>query len=146
MWIAYAMTASLFWGISYTVSEQLMKKISVAGVLLTSAVGCFLFALTVGLTTGVFVKDLEVVKKADGTAKMLMASVLVYVIANTFILLATKSKNATMAAMVEITYPLFTALFAYLIFKELQVNAGVLAGAALVLTGVGCIYYFGKNL
>jgi len=145
MWIAYAMAASLLWGISYTVNEQLMKKISIAGVLLTGSVGMFLFALATGLATGVFSKDIAVVKKG-GTTGLLIANVLVYVVANLFILLATKSKNATMAAMIEISYPLFTALFAYLIFKEVQFNTGTLAGAALVMAGVCCIYYFGKNI
>lgn len=146
MWIAYAVAASVFWGVSYTVSEQLMKKISVMGVLLTSAAGSFVFALAVGLATGVFKADIEALKKGDSTGKLMLGAVAVYVIANTFILLATRAKNATMAAMIEITYPLFTALFAYILFKETQVNAGTLAGAALVLSGVACIYYFGKNI
>jgi drug/metabolite transporter (DMT)-like permease len=77
---------------------------------------------------------------------LVLGSVAVYVGANIFILLATKSKNATMAAMVEITYPLFTALFAWLLFKEVQVNAGTAAGAFLILSGVCCIYYFSKTV
>lgn len=146
MWIAYAMAASLLWGISYTVNEQLMKKISIPGVLLTGAIGSFFFALALGLAGGTIAKDIDILKKSDGPVKLLAASICVYVIANTFILLATKSKNATMAGMIEITYPLFTALFAYLIFKETQANWGTIVGAGLVLSGVACIYYFGKNI
>lgn len=146
MWFAYAMTASLLWGISYTVNEQLMKKISIPGVLLTGAMGMTLFAIACGAISGGFGRDMMALKKGDGTPKLLAANIIVYVVANMFILMATKSKNATMAGMIEITYPLFTALFAYLIFREVQVNAGTLFGAGLILSGVACIYYFGKNI
>ena len=38
------------------------------------------------------------------------------------------------------------ALFAWLFFREVQVTAGTLLGALLILAGVACIYYFGKTL
>lgn len=146
MWIAYAIAASVLWGVSYTLNEQLMKKISIASVLLTGALGSLAFAACLGFATGAFSRDIDALKKNDGTMKLMLAAVAVYVVANLFILLATKAKNATMAAMIEISYPLFTALFAWLLFKETQFNAGTIAGAGLVLAGVACIYYFGKNL
>lgn len=145
-WIVYAMCASLLWGLSYTISEQLLKKISIASMLITGGIGCIIFGTGLGLARGVFSNDLRELQKPDGPVKLLLAGIAVYVIASAFILLATKSKNATMAAMIEISYPLFTALFAWLIFKQVQVNAGTLAGASLVMVGVACIYYFGKNL
>lgn len=146
IWLVYACSAAVLWGISYTVSEQLMKKISIPGVLLTAALGNILFAVAIGLWRGDFSKDIAALKAADGPFKLMLGSVAVYVGANVFILLATKSKNATMAAMVEITYPLWTALFAWILFKETQMNTGTAAGAVLILCGVGCIYYFSKNI
>ncbi len=146
IWLVYACSAAVLWGISYTVSEQLMKKISIPGVLLTAALGNIIFALVVGLWRGDFQKDIEALKTADGAFKLMLGSVAVYVGANLCILLATKSKNATMAAMVEITYPLWTALFAWILFRETQMNVGTAFGAALILSGVCCIYYFSKTV
>jgi drug/metabolite transporter (DMT)-like permease len=146
IWFVYACSAAVLWGISYTVSEQLMKKLSIPTVLLTAALGNLIFALAAGLILNKFPKDWETLKNGDGVTWLMLGSVAVYVGANIFILLATKSKNATMAAMVEITYPLFTALFAWLLFKEVQVNTGTLAGAMLILSGVCCIYYFSKTV
>ncbi|MEZ0260705.1 MAG: EamA family transporter [Alphaproteobacteria bacterium] len=146
IWFVYACCAALLWGVSYTVSEQLMKKISIPGVLLTAALGNLLFAVVAGLVRGDFEKDIAALKNGDGAMKLMLGSVAVYVGANIFILLATKSKNATMAAMVEITYPLWTALFAWVLFKETQMNMGTAFGAALILSGVCCIYYFSKTV
>lgn len=145
-WIVYATCASLLWGLSYTFSEQLLKKLSIASMMVTGGIGCLIFGISLGLARGVFPGDIKTLQGPESPVKMLLLSVLIYVTASGFILLATKSKNATMAAMIEISYPLFTAFFAWLIFKQVQVNGGTLAGAALVMTGVACIYYFGKNL
>jgi drug/metabolite transporter (DMT)-like permease len=77
---------------------------------------------------------------------MLLISIVIYIAANVLIMASINAKNATMAAMIEITYPLFTALFAWLLFRQVQMSAGTLAGAALILSGVACIYYFGKTV
>ena len=146
MWIAFAVSASVLWGLSYTITEHLMKKVSIPGVMLAGAIGSLLIATTTAFFAGTFQKDVATLKEDSSTSWLLAGNIAIYVAANTLILLATKSKNATMAAMIEISYPLFTALFAYLIFKQLQFNAGTLAGATLVLAGVCCIYYFGKNI
>ena len=144
--LLYAFGASLCWGVSYTISEQLLRKISVASVMVTTSVATLAFALCLGLAGNNFAADFETLKKTSGAGYLILISIIVYVAANCFILLSTKAKNATMAAMVEITYPLFTALFAWLFFKEVQVTAGTLLGALLILAGVSCIYYFGKTL
>ena len=144
--LLYAFGASLCWGVSYAVSEQLLRKISVAAVMVTTSTATLAFALCLGLVGNSFAQDFDTLKKTSGAFPLVAISIVVYVAANCFILLSTKSKNATMAAMVEITYPLFTALFAWLFFRQVQVTAGTLLGAGLILAGVSCIYYFGKNI
>lgn len=146
LWLFYALGAAVFWGLSYTISEQLLRKFSLFGVMLAAALGAAGFSFCFGLARGDLARDWQALKKPDGGLLLVLFSVAVYVAANTCILLSTKEKNATMAAMVEIAYPLFTALFAYLLFRQVQVTAGTLFGASLVLAGVCCIYYFGKNL
>jgi len=146
MWIAFAMTASVLWGLSYSITEHLMKKVSIPGVMVAGAIGSLIISSAAAFFSGTLRNDAATLKADPPSAWLLAGNVSIYVAANTLILLATKSKNATMAAMIEISYPLFTALFAYLIFRQTQVNAGTLAGAVLVLSGVSCIYYFGKNI
>ncbi len=53
--------------------------------------------------------------------------------------LAIGDKNATLASLIEISYPVFVVLFAWLLFREAHLNVSVLAGAALVFAGVTLI-------
>jgi len=146
IWIVYAITAAVLWGLSYTLTEQLMKKISIAGVIVTCALGSLLFGLILGFTQKTHGRDWTVLKQVGGEAKLALACITVYVAANVFILLSVKAKNATMAGMIEITYPLFTALFAWFLFREAQMGAGTALGGALIIAGVACIYFLDKTV
>lgn len=145
-WIAYAIAAAVLWGLSYTMTEQVMKKLSAMSVMFFCSLGGATFALTTGLLLGSFKKDWEVIKTAGTELKLLGTCVAVVMIANVFILLSIKAKNATMAGMVEITYPLFTAIFAWVLFKEAQMTTGTLIGFVLIVVGVACIYFLDKTV
>ena len=145
-WIVYAISAAILWGLSYTMTEQVMKKLSAMSVMFFCSLGGVIFALTAGLILGSFKKDWEILKSAGTELKLLAVCVTVVMIANVFILLSIKAKNATMAGMIEITYPLFTALFAWVLFKEAQMTTGALIGFVLIIMGVACIYFLDKTV
>ena len=147
-WIVYAISAAVLWGLSYTMTEQVMKKLSAMSVMFFCSLGGAIFALVAGLLLGSFKKDLQIIKSAESASelKLLGVCVAVVMIANVFILLSIKAKNATMAGMIEITYPLFTALFAWALFKEAQMTTGALIGFVLIIMGVACIYFLDKTV
>ncbi|HEX2752406.1 MAG TPA: DMT family transporter [Alphaproteobacteria bacterium] len=145
-WIVYAISAAVLWGLSYTMTEQVMKKLSAMSVMFFCSLGGALFALTAGLLLGSFKRDWQIIKTAGLELKLLGACVAVVIVANVFILLSIKAKNATMAGMIEITYPLFTAIFAWVLFKEAQMTTGTLIGFMLIVVGVACIYFLDKTV
>jgi drug/metabolite transporter (DMT)-like permease len=49
--------------------------------------------------------------------------------------LAINEKNATMASLLEISYPLFIILFTLIFLHQIHLNAAGLAGAVLILAG-----------
>ena len=49
------------------------------------------------------------------------------------------AKNPTLASLIEISYPIFVVVFAWLFFREMQLNAMTLFGGLLVLAGVSVI-------
>jgi len=144
-WIVYAIIAAILWGLNYTLTEQLMKTVSIATLMLAAAVCSFIFALFLGASQKGFLTDWQVLKKMSTETTFFFASIVVYIAANFFILLSIKAKNATMAGMIEITYPLFTAFFAWALFRQTQVTLGTLLGAGLIIAGVGCIYFLDKT-
>lgn len=144
-WFFLALLAAALWGGSYVIYEQLIKTISSASAMFYSALGSiFVYALW-AISQKTMAADWQVIKKFDVEAKLLLLVILVNSVANLLILFSIKAKNATLAGMVEISYPLFIALFAWMFLKEVQASAGTWVGAALIFAGVSCIYFFEKT-
>lgn len=54
-------------------------------------------------------------------------------------------KNATVASLIEMSYPLFVAFFAWLFFCEIQFNRLTVAGEVLILSGVALGYFANRR-
>ena len=55
--------------------------------------------------------------------------------------LAISGKNATLASLIEMTYPVFVVLFAYLFYRQVHVTPSVMIGGFMILVGAGLIIY-----
>jgi len=122
LWFFQALGAAMCWGLGYVLSERLFK----AGV-----APAFLQAQWAVLMDNRW-----------GLAWALGASS-TFVIGNLLIFMAVMGKNATTANMVEVTFPLFTLLFAWALFREVQIGPAQALGGLLILAGVGLIYWRG---
>ncbi|MBU0626279.1 EamA family transporter [Patescibacteria group bacterium] len=60
--------------------------------------------------------------KDKNTLRMLILVTVLFLVANATILLAIKGKNATVASLIEISYPLFVILFSFLFFRTVNIN------------------------
>ena len=56
--------------------------------------------------------------------------------AGLLIFLSIGAKNATLASLIEVTYPIFTAFFAWLLFRQATLNTATVIGAAFIFLGV----------
>jgi len=138
-WFVFAVVASILWGLNYVLTERLLKTVSTATVLLAAALGGLVVAVTMGVVGGGFRRDLALLAAGGREAWWLAASVAVYLTANLCILASVRGSNATLAAVVETTYPLFTMVFAWVLFRETQATPGTFAGALLIIAGVACV-------
>ena len=50
-------------------------------------------------------------------------------------------KNATLASLIEITYPVFVVFFAFVMFRHVHLNLSVIVGGLLVIAGAALIIY-----
>jgi drug/metabolite transporter (DMT)-like permease len=83
------------------------------------------------------VQDVQSIMVAPTSIKMSVAIIMfTSILASIFVYKAIGSSNATVASIIEITYPLFVAIVAFFLLQQTHFNAQVLIGGALILTGV----------
>ncbi|MDF2530259.1 MAG: hypothetical protein K0Q57_1139, partial [Gammaproteobacteria bacterium] len=69
-----------------------------------------------------------------------------YFIASVMILKSINFGNATLAALVESSYPLFTLVFSYVFLKQIQFNGGILVGCGFLVAGLILIQLYSSEL
>lgn len=133
-WYLTALAAAIVWGIHYPLVDHALKKLSLPGVLLLTALPILLLSL---FTLRQLHDDISALHTATWPERLLLlAPALTSLAGSALLFAAIGAKNATLASLIEIAYPAFVALFAWLLFKELQLNTGALLGGALVMLGV----------
>ena len=142
LWIYTALSAAMCWGFGYTIAERVMKMGDPPPfMLIISGFTTFFCYLIISLYTGKFGEGAKVVASDYRTFFMCALFGLTVVIGNYLIFISIAHKNATLVNMIEIAYPLFTFLFAWLLFREVQLNWSTAIGGLLIFAGVGVIYW-----
>jgi drug/metabolite transporter (DMT)-like permease len=138
-WYVTALGAALVWGIHYPLVDFALRRVSVFSVLLLSV-------LPVVLLTPVFLRDLahdlDTFRGLTPVEQGMIAAIgLTSLFGAVLLYLSIAGKNATLASLIEITYPVFVAFFAYVMFRHIHLNASVVVGGLLVIAGAGLIIY-----
>lgn len=142
MWIVFALGASLMWGLSYSISGWLYGRGLTALVFYFLATGFGFFASGIYFISsgslGRVAMDLSLVK-ADWL--WLVVSLAAVALGNLCVCFAVLGKNATMAAMIEASYPIFVALSAWLFFNQIHLSWVAMVGGLLILAGVSLVAF-----
>jgi len=146
MWIVYALAAAIIWGVSYAASGRVIER----G--MTPLVFFFLYtlfgaaaaaaALAVTGKTGTLFSEF---RSLGPDWVWLLVAIVSSAAGGLLIYIAIGAKNATLASLIEISYPFFVALFAWLFFRDIQFNWQTLIGGLLILGGVGVVFLGGRN-
>ena len=144
MWFIFAISASVMWGLTYVIDEKIYEKISVSTSLAIASLCAFVVTLAMSYFTGSLKLDLHELATSRNTLGLVMAGTTTLVIAEIFIGLSITAKNATLAGLIEISYPLFIALFAYILFRNNQLTISTIVGGILIFSGVIVIYLFNR--
>jgi drug/metabolite transporter (DMT)-like permease len=144
MWALYAIIAAILWGVDYALTEKALQSIRFPMLLSIELFFGFLTMLGIAVFTGSYKADLAGLFSSHRTMAIVVAIVVAFNIANMFIVLSIGEKNATLSGLIEISYPLFVALFSLLFFKENNLSAGAILGGVFVLGGVSLIYFSNK--
>lgn len=136
-WYLPAIAAAVVWGLHYPLIEHALKRVSLTTVVLLTAAPMALVALAFPARLA---EDWRAIAALPTGERLLIATIALTSLAGTVLLyLAVRGRNATLASLIEISYPAFVAIFAWLLFREWQLNAGVLFGAGLVFAGTAII-------
>lgn len=133
-WYFAALAAAVVWGVHYPLVDHALKKLSLPGVLLLTALPILVLAL---VAQRQLAADISVLQTSSWPERLwLLAPALTSLLGSVLLFAAIGSKNATLASLIEISYPAFVALFAWLLFKEVHLTPSALLGGALVMAGV----------
>ena len=136
-WYLTAVGAALMWGLHYPLIDNALKKVSVVSVLLLTALPIILVAPWFHNTLIADYRTLSELRWSDKAP--ILALALTSLSASILLFVSIDSKNATLASLIEISYPMFVAMFAYLLFREVHLTPSVITGSLLVFLGVGII-------
>jgi drug/metabolite transporter (DMT)-like permease len=144
MWILYSIVASLLWGLDYTLTEKVLEKVRLSTLLSIELFVGFIVMVSISLRSGSYTADIPELLASKRLLLYVLIIVLVFNVANTFIVLSIGYKNATLSGLIEISYPFFIVLFSWLLFNESNVNKGTVFAGVLILSGVFLVYFFNK--
>jgi drug/metabolite transporter (DMT)-like permease len=142
MWLIFAITASMIWGLDYALGEKIFRsKISPYSLLALQ----MLFGATVFLGISYFTRlktDWAIITADRTTLLYVLVAIVTFNLGNLLIFLSIQAKNATLAGLIELCYPIFTVLFTLLLFKVNHVTPSVVIGGLLIFVGVFVVGHF----
>jgi drug/metabolite transporter (DMT)-like permease len=138
LWFIYALIAAMLWGMHYATAGELSKTlppffISMAYLIFLgiSALGMLIFFRPLASDLKEFVSYLSWRNLAQ-----LLVMVLTGGVSNFLVFSAIADSSATKASIIEITYPIFVALFAMFLYRENTLNLHTGIGGFFILVGV----------
>lgn len=142
MWLIYAVAASILWGLIYSLSEKIFRyEISPQTLLaLQMCFGGVIFLLLSFNTT--FKKDMSLIFSNRILLIILICELIAVIVANYLISLSIQAKDATLAGLIEQSYPIFTVIFTWIIFRESHLTRGVIVGSIMIFLGIVVMVYF----
>jgi drug/metabolite transporter (DMT)-like permease len=141
MWVLLALSASLFWGLSYVFNEEIYKHMSVFTALSIMSFAIFVATAVMAYVTDNLKPDLVALTTSKRLVWYLVGGIMALLIAELFIGFSITAKNATLAGLIEISYPIFITLFSFILFRSV-VNLPTMLGGMIIFIGVFVIYYY----
>ena len=138
-WYVAALGAAITWGIYYPLVDMALKRISLYSIILLSMIPVL---LVMPLFLKTVSNDIETVKTLPASEQWIIVSLGLIGLSGEFMAYRSISaKNSTLASLIEMTYPVFVVLFAYLFYRQMHVTASVFVGGLMIFLGAGLIIY-----
>lgn len=142
MWIIYALSASVVWGLDYVLAERFFKaRVSPLSFLALQSLTATLILFPLAMRCGLLGELRNAVNVQMGWWQI-PAALIGFTAGNYLVACAIQAKNATLASLIEISYPLPIVLFSLVLLGTTHLSMGALVGGSLIVIGVVVIYLF----
>lgn len=146
MWVLLAFGAAVLWGVSYAASGRVIQRgLDPVSFFFCYAVFTALVTGTLLLAKGEILEVPRAIRGLGGDWVWLLVSLSAAAVGGLLIYVAIGEKNATLASLIEISYPFFVALFAWIFFRETQFNTATLIGGFFILGGVFTVFIANRS-
>ncbi|MCC2625000.1 MAG: hypothetical protein K0R14_873 [Burkholderiales bacterium] len=142
-WFWMALGAAILWGLGYTINQLTLKHFNSLELLFFQAALISVTFMIYFIYKGDFGSFIGKLSNPKQLALIIISSV-VYIIASILIFKSISSSNASLAAVIEACYPVFTALFAFILLGEIQFNIVSGIGVILIIAGIIIVKLYGK--
>ena len=144
-WWVYSMAAAVVWGIHFNlvvkVASRLPKDIYTPMTLFIFT-GLSMFLVFPFVQQKVFSNIITLWSAGNDIRLSMIVLVFTTLIASSLLYIAMQlSPNATVAALLDITYPLFVAIAAWLLFRQNHIDWYVIIGGAFIFIGAMIIIW-----
>ena len=144
-WWLYSIVAAVIWGLHFNLVARIMKVLPndvYAPLTLFMVTAVPVFILLPFMHKKIF-DNVMLLWQADNNMRLsVLVLIFTTVVAACLLYIAMQlSPNPTVAALLDITYPLFIALIAWLLFKESHLDWSVLVGGGMILCGAMLIVW-----
>lgn len=133
--------ASLLWGLNYVAVEKVAAYMSVYTLLACELVIAFIVILLIGVAKGTLNTDIHTILTNKKLVFFILLSIISFTLGNFAIASSVAAKNATLAGIIEVSYPIFIVLFSWLILGQTHLNSSVVIGGLMIIAGVLVVYF-----
>ncbi|MFH0712909.1 MAG: DMT family transporter [Candidatus Jorgensenbacteria bacterium] len=135
----YAIGAAVLWGFIYTIDQKVLSDVAPMTLLFIHAIVATIIVLPLIFFSNGLTNNILAVGKTNWL--LIIFTVALATLANFFILSSIRGLNASIASIIEISYPFFVVLFSYILFRSTP-NIYFFIGGILVFLGSFIIIRF----
>ncbi len=135
----FPILAAMTWGMVYTLDQKILKTTSPLLLLAIDAGITFLLFIPVLVSQRSALKGMLVLDKKS--ALLILLVTLLTIAADFLILFGVKHLDASVASIIEISYPFFVVLFSFFLFRT-TLSIPFFVGAACIFLGTAIIIKF----
>ena len=135
-WLYYAILAAIVWGLSYTISGEILLHISTI-TLLTLQMLFSTIIFSIALFYNNYRKEILLIFDDKPLLFLVIIEILLFLIGSYLSWQSLKIySNPGLVALVESTYPVFAIIFSYIFFNVFRLNFFSIIGSLLIFVGI----------